>query len=401
MVTAQDIHDARARLGDSIKVTPMFASAALSDATGGRVSLKLENLQVTGSFKARGAGNKLLGLTPEERHRGVVAASAGNHAQGVAYHAQRLGIPATIVMPVFTPLIKVTRTQSYGAHVVLFGDNYDESFDEAARLARDKGYVYVHAYDDDDVIAGQGTVGFEIVEQMPDVDVVLIPIGGGGLAAGAAVALKSARPQVKIVGVETAVLPSMKRAIEAGEPVRLPAARTLAEGIAVRLVGERTLPLCRDLLDDIVLVEDDEIARAILLLLERDKTVAEGAGAAGVAALIGKKLDVRGKNVCVLLCGGNIDVNVLSRIIERGLVETGRLTRLEVRIPDRPGALAEMLAEVARCRANVVKVHHERAFVRGGLGQVGVQLVLETRGPAHAAELIEALRALGHVPEPL
>ena len=399
-VTPADIRAARERLGDSIKRTPCVPSSALSEAIGADVSLKLENLQVTGSFKPRGAGNKMILLDEGERKRGVVCASAGNHAQGVAYHAQRLGIRATIVMPVGTPLIKVTRTQSYGADVKLAGENYDDAFDEASRLAKEHGYLYVHAYDDDAVIAGQGTVGFEIAEQMPDVDVLVVPIGGGGLIAGAAIALKSVRPSVRVVGVEAAVLPSMKRAVEAGAPVSLPAARTLAEGIAVRKVGARNVPIVKELVDDIVLVDDDEIARAILFLLERDKTVAEGAGAAGVAALLGRaasggSLDVRGKKVCALVCGGNIDMNMLSRIIERGLVESGRLTRFEVLVPDRPGALAQMLNEVARQRGNVVEVHHERAFGRGNVGQVAIEIVVETRGHDHAREIVAGLGSMG------
>lgn len=397
MVSLADIHEARRRLGDSVKRTPCERSSSLSEAIGADVFLKLENLQVTGSFKARGAGNRLIAMSSADKARGVVCASAGNHAQGVAFHAQRLGVKATIVMPVGTPLIKVTRTQGYGADVKLFGENYDESYDEAQRLANAHDYVYVHAYDDDYVMAGQGTIGVEIAEQLPDVDVVLVPIGGGGLIAGIAVALKAMSSRVRIIGVEASVLPSMKRAIEAGKPVRLPPARTLAEGIAVRIAGEKCVPLVKSFVDDIVTVEDDEIARAILSLLERDKTVAEGAGAAAVAALLGKKVaGVEGKKVCAVVCGGNIDVNVLSRIIERGLVESGRLTRLEVLVPDRPGALAETLSEVARQRANVVEVHHERAFAHGSLGQVTIQLVVETRGHEHAGELIAGLGRLGH-----
>lgn len=397
MLTLADIHEARSRLGDAVKRTPCERSSSLSELTGAQAFLKLENLQVAGSFKARGAGNKLLTMTPEERARGVVCASAGNHAQGVAYHAQRLGIQATIVMPVGTPLIKVTRTQAFGADVKLFGENYDEAYSEARRLSDAHGFVYVHAYDDDAIMAGQGTIGIEIAEQVPDVDIVLVPIGGGGLIAGIATALKAVSKRVRVIGVEASVLPSMKQAVAAGKPVLLPAARTLAEGIAVRLVGDKCVPLVQQYVDDIVTVEDDEIARAILSLLERDKTVAEGAGAASVAALLGKKVpNIEGKKVCAVVAGGNIDVNVLSRIIERGLVESGRLTRLQVHVPDRPGSLAEMLGEVARQRANVVEVHHERAFSRGSLGGVSIQIVVETRGRDHAQELIAGLGKLGH-----
>lgn len=381
--------------------TPLSRSASLSALAGGDVRLKLENLQLTGSFKARGALNKLLLLTDVERKRGVIAASAGNHAQGVAVHAARLGIAATIVMPVGTPLIKVTRTQNYGATVILHGESYDDAFARASELAAAEGYVYVHAYDDDLVMAGQGTIGLEILEDFADVDIVVVPIGGGGLIGGIGVAIKAQRPQTRIIGVEASVLPSMREALKLGKPVQLPAARTLAEGIAVRQVGQKNVDTCLAVVDDIVTVEDDEIARAILFLLESEKTVSEGAGAAGVAALLGKKIDVGDKKVAVLVCGGNIDVNVLSRIIERGLVESGRLTRLSVLVPDRPGSLADALAEVAATRANVMEVHHQRAFLAGSLGQVRVDLVVETRGPEHVQDLLAALRRRGFTTTPI
>ena len=397
MVSFTDIQAARGRLGTSVRTTPCDVAEALSVLTGAQVTLKLENLQVTGSFKARGAGNKLALLSAAERTRGVVCASAGNHAQGVAFHAQRLGIKATIVMPVGTPLIKVARTQAFGAEVVLAGENYDDAYDEARRLEVQQGAVYVHAYDDDAIIAGQGTIGLEIAEQVPDVDVLVVPVGGGGLISGAAIALKTVRPKVRVIGVQVASLPSMKAALEAGHPVKLPPTRTLAEGIALRRAGDRCLPIVQQFVDDIVLVEDDEIARAILHLLEQQKTVAEGAGAAGVAALLaGKVGELRERRVVALVCGGNIDVSVLSRIIERGLVESGRLGRLEVTIPDRPGGLAEMLGEVARQRGNIVEVQHERAFSRGNLGTVVVQMVVETRGHEHVQDIVGALDKKGY-----
>jgi threonine dehydratase len=398
VITVADIEAAAARIQGSVVRTPQPRSTGLSSLVGGDVWLKLENLQLTGSFKARGAFNRLVTLTEEEKRRGVVAASAGNHAQGVAVHATRLGIRATIVMPVGTPLIKVSRTQAWGADVVLFGENYDDAYGKACELADQHGYVYVHAYDDDFVMAGQGTIGLEILQDVPDVDEVVVPVGGGGLIAGIGTAIKARRPQTRIVGVEASVLPSMKRALAEGAPVALPAARTLAEGIAVRKVGVRNLEACRAVVDDIVTVEDDEIARAILVLLESEKTVAEGAGAAAVAALLAGRLNARGRRTVLLVCGGNIDVNVLSRIIERGLVESGRLARLSVLVPDRPGALADALAEVARTRANVVEVHHERAFNAGTLGQVRVDLVVETRGADHVRDLIDALRGRGFEP---
>jgi threonine dehydratase len=398
VITLADIEAAAARTHGFIVRTPLSRSSHLSNLVGADVRLKLENLQLTGSFKARGALNKLVMLSDDEKKRGVVAASAGNHAQGVAVHAARLGIKTVIVMPVGTPLIKVSRTQGHGAEVVLHGENYDDAYARARQLADEHGYVYVHAYDDDLVMAGQGTIGMEILADMPDVDDVVVPIGGGGLIAGIGIAIKAKRPDVRMIGVEASVLPSMKRALAEGRPVQLPAARTLAEGIAVRQVGARNLEACRAVVDDIVTVEDDEIARAILVLLENEKTVAEGAGAAAVAALLAGRLPVKGRKVALLVCGGNIDVNVLSRIIERGLVESGRLARLSVLVPDRPGALAEALAEVARTRANVVEVHHERAFSAGTLGQVRVDLVVETRGTEHVRELIDALRGRGFEP---
>lgn len=397
MVTFSDITAARERLGDSVRTTPCAEAEALSTHTGARVTLKLENLQVTGSFKARGAGNKLALLGAAERARGVVCASAGNHAQGVAYHAERLGIAATIVMPVGTPLIKVARTQAFGADVVLAGENYDDAYDEARRIEQQRGACYVHAYDDDAIMAGQGTVGLEIAAQAPDVDVVVVPVGGGGLISGTALALKTLVPRARVVGVQVASLPSMKAALEAGRPVKLPPTRTLAEGIALRRAGERCVPMVQQYVDDIVLVEDEDIAGAILHLLEHEKTVAEGAGAAGVAALLANKVHgLVGKQVVALVCGGNIDVSVLSRIIERGLVESGRLGRLEVSIPDRPGGLAEMLGEVARQRGNIVEVQHERAFARGTFGTVVVQLVVETRGHEHVQEIVVALDKKGY-----
>jgi threonine dehydratase len=398
VITLADIEAARHRIGSSVVRTPLARSPAISDLVGGDVRLKLENLQYTGSFKARGALNRLMALTEDERALGVIAASAGNHAQGVAAWATRLGIKSTIVMPLGTPLIKVTRTQQYGGDVVLFGENYDEAYAHACGLREQSGAIYIHAYDDDAIMAGQGTIGLEILDDMPDVDDVIVPIGGGGLIGGIGVAIKARRPKTRIIGVEAAVLPSMKRAMAEGKPVRLEAARTIAEGIAVRRVGDKNLEVCANVVDEIVTVEDDEIARAIVFLLENDKTVAEGAGAAAVAAVLAKRLDLKGRKAALLVCGGNIDVNVLSRIIERGLVESGRLARFSVFVPDRPGALADALGEVARTRANVVEVHHERAFLAGRLGQVRVDLVVEARGADHLRDLIDAMRARGFDP---
>lgn len=403
-VTLERIERARESLRDLVRLSPATRSPELSRRAGRNVWLKLENLQVTGSFKERGAAIKLLSLSPEDRARGVVAASAGNHAQGVAYHATRLGIPATIVMPDRTPLIKVQNTRNYGARVVLHGPGYDDAYEEAKRLEQAEGLVFVHPFDDDDVIAGQGTVGLEILEQVPEVDTIVVAVGGGGLIAGISVAVKAKRPEVRIVGVEMAQLDSMRQALGRGAPVLLPPAETLSEGIAVRRVGQRPFEVAKDRIDEMVAVDDEEVAEAILLLLEREKTVAEGAGAAPVAALLQNRIAGLGEHVVVLVCGGNIDVNLVSRIIERGLVKSGRLVRLSVNVPDVFGALARLTALLAEERANIVQIHHERAFMPVAAAtpaskpsaMVTVELVLETRGFEHAGSLRERLVAAGY-----
>jgi threonine dehydratase len=398
MITLQDILAARERIHRDVDVTPCPRSWTFSDLCGATVYFKLENLQRTGSFKERGAANKLAMLTPEERKRGVVAASAGNHAQGVALAAQRHGIRSVIVMPESTPLIKVQATRQLGAEIVLCGTLFEDAYQEARRLESENGYIFIHAFDDDAVIAGQGTVGLEIVEQVPDVDVVVAAIGGGGLLGGMAVAIKSLKQSVRVVGVEAASLAKMKAARDAGRPVVLPSATTLADGIAVKKAGERTLPLCQKYVDDIVSVDDEEVANAILLLLEREKTIAEGAGAAPAAALLQRRipgLAPESKVVCVI-SGGNIDVNVLARIMERGLVKEGRRVVLRLRVPDRPGALAAVLGTVAAEKANVLEVHHDRAFVQGPIGDTEIELTLETRGAEHAGQLVSALTSKGY-----
>jgi threonine dehydratase len=397
MIGIAEIDAARQRIADAIYLSPCAHSESFSRATGLKIYFKLENLQMTGSFKERGALNKLLQLAPDERARGVIAASAGNHAQGLAYHAARLGIRATIVMPETTPLIKVAQTRDHGASVVLHGQDYDEACDHAHELAAQGGLVFVHAFDDDAVIAGQGTIGLELLEQLPDIDVVIAPVGGGGLIGGVACALKERRPGVRVYGVQSERLASARVAVQSGAPVRLPAARTIADGIAVRRTGERTLPLLSRYVDDIVTVSEDELANAILLLLEREKTMAEGAGAAPLAALMNQKLDIPlGRRTAVLVCGGNIDVNVLSRIIERGLAKDGRFLKLEVRLSDRPGSLHGVVGIIASARANVLDIAHVRAFAGVELGETIVDITLETRGPDHVEEILSALRAAGY-----
>ena len=399
MITLNDIQSALRRIRSSIYLSPCARSETFSESTANTVYLKLDNLQRTGSFKERGALNKLLSLSPEERAQGVIAASAGNHAQGVAYHAGKLGISAQICMPLTTPLIKVSATRGYGADVVLHGANYDEAFEESLRLSQAEHLTFVHAFDDDAVIAGQGTIGLELIEQLPGLEAVVVPIGGGGLIGGIACALKESNPKIQVFGVQPSRLASMKVAVAEGKPVTLKAASTIADGIAVRRAGDRTLPLVQKYVDEIVTVEEEEIANAILLLLEREKTLAEGAGAAALAALVNRKVSLVGKKVAVLVCGGNIDVTLLSRIIERGLVKDGRLVRLRVHLPDYPGALNRLTSILAEHRANIVETDYDRAYHGVGLGETAIEITMETRGPDHIAEIISALGAAGYTQE--
>jgi threonine dehydratase len=391
-----DVMAARDRLRDSIYYSPCPHSIMLSALTGQQVYLKLENLQMTGSFKERGALNRIATLTPEQASRGVIAASAGNHAQGVAYHATKRGIRAVIVMPLTTPLVKVTATRDFGAEVVLHGANYDEAFIEATRLCADEGLTFIHPFDDPAVMAGQGTIGLELLEQVPQLEAVVVPIGGGGLISGIACAIKASRPEIRIVGVQTSRLPSMAAAVEAHHPVTIDPATTIADGIAVRRAGDLTLPMVERYVDEIVTVDEDEIASAILMLLEREKTLAEGAGATALAALLQHRTSLDGANTAVLVCGGNIDVTLLSRIIERGMVQDGRLIRLRVLLLDKPGALHELTRLITSHRANIVDVHHNRAYYGVNLGETAIDITMETRGPEQVAELLDALTAEGY-----
>jgi threonine dehydratase len=396
MIQLSDIHSALNRIRADIRISPCTRSETFSGVTQNSIYLKLDNQQRTGAFKERGALNKLLMLNSEERGHGVIAASAGNHAQGVSYHAGRHGIRARIVMPLPTPLTKVSATRAYGAEVVLYGANYDEAYGKAIELSEQDHLTLIHAFDDDAVIAGQGTLGLEILSQHPDIEVVVSPIGGGGLIGGIACAVKETNPKVKVYGVQPARLPSMKVAVEKGKPVTLESAKTIADGIAVRRAGDKTLPLVQKYVDDIVTVEEEEIANAILLLLEREKTLAEGAGAAAIAAVLNRKLTLQDKRVAVLVCGGNIDVTLLARIIERGLVKDGRLVRLRVHLPDYPGALHRLTGILADHRANIVETAYDRAYHGVTLGDTAIDITMETRGPEHISELLTALVAAGY-----
>jgi threonine dehydratase len=397
ILALQDILDARERIGDAIYKTPCARSEMLSRMTGQSVFLKLENLQMTGSFKERGALNKIATLTSEEAKRGVVAASAGNHAQGVAYHATQRGIRAVIVMPLTTPLVKVTATRGFGAEVVLHGGNYDEACAEATRLCDAQGMTFIHPFDDPLVMAGQGTIGLELLEQVDGLEAVIVPIGGGGLIGGIACAVKETNPNVRVIGVQTARLPSMLEARQAHHPVTLEAATTIADGIAVRRAGEVTFPVVDQYVDEIVTVSEDEIASSILTLLEREKTLAEGAGATALAALLQKRPRLpAGVRTAVLVCGGNIDVTLLSRIIERGLVQDGRLIRLRIHLLDKPGALADLTQLIAKYRANIVDTLHNRAYYGVNLGDTVIDITMETRGREQVEELLAALTAEGY-----
>jgi len=399
MIGLPDIQTALARIRSDIRISPCNHSETFSALTNNAIFLKLDNQQRTGAFKERGALNRMLTLTSDERARGVIAASAGNHAQGVAYHAGRHGIKARIYMPLPTPLTKVSATRGYGAEVVLHGANYDEAYAEAVANAKQDGLTLIHAFDDDAVIAGQGTLGLEILQQHSDLQVLVVPIGGGGLIGGIACAAKEMNPSLLVFGVQPARIPSMKAAVAAGKPVTLESAKTIADGIAVRRAGERTLPLVQKYVDDIVTVEEEEIANAILLLLEREKTLAEGAGAAALAAVLNHKLPLAAKRVAVLVCGGNIDVTLLSRIIERGLVKDGRLVRLRVHLPDYPGALHRLTGILAEHCANIVETAYDRAYHGVNLGDTAIDITMETRGPEHIAELLAALVAAGYTHE--
>jgi threonine dehydratase len=391
-----DVLAARERLRGSIYESPCPHSIMLSALTGQQVYLKLENLQMTGSFKERGALNRIALLTPEQAARGVIAASAGNHAQGVAYHATKRGIRSLIVMPLTTPLVKVTATREFGAEVLLHGANYDESYVEAVRLCAEKQLTFIHPFDDAGVMAGQGTIGLELLEQVPQLEAVVVPIGGGGLIGGVACAIKESRPDVRVVGVQTSRLASMQAAVEAHHPVTVDAATTIADGIAVRRAGNLTLPLVEHYVDEIVTVEEDEIASAILMLLEREKTLAEGAGAVALAALLQHRTSLHGAHTAVLVCGGNIDVTLLSRIIERGLVQDGRMVRLRIYLLDKPGALHDLTRLIAGLHANIVDTLHNRAYYGVNLGDTVIDITMETRGPEHVAELLAALTAEGY-----
>jgi threonine dehydratase len=393
MISFVDVEEARERIKDQVYFSPLPYSETISRMTGNRVFCKLENLQITGSFKERGALNRLLTLSAEDARRGVIAASAGNHGMALAFHSQRLNIGATIVMPIFAPLIKVTRVRQYGARDLLHGNDYDSALGEAQRLSNEKGFTFISAFNDPWIVAGQGTIGLELYEQNPDLDAVIVPVGGGGLIAGIALALKALNPKIRIVGVQSEALPSMRVGLANGEPTRLAPALTIADGIAVRRVGETPFALVQEFVDEIVTVNEGEIANAVLFLLEIEKTVAEGAAAVPLAALVNKKISLSGKNVALIISGGNIDMNLIARIIEKGLIQDGRLSRLNVVLVDRPGSLARLTRIIADMGANLLHVNQSRGFGRMAIGESEVELTLETTGAEHIERIHRALQA--------
>ena len=393
-VTLADIQAAAARLAGHVLDSPFVESKTLSQITGAQVFLKFENLQFTASFKERGALNKLAALIESGVPvRGVIAASAGNHAQGVAHHAQRLGLPASIVMPVLTPTVKVERTRGFGATVLLQGNGFDEARDHALALARSQGLTFIHPFDDPLVIAGQGTMALEMLRVQPDLDMLVIAVGGGGLISGIATAAQSIKPGLQVIGVQSAQFPAMFNLFKGTAQPQ--GSSTIAEGIAVRQPGLITRRIIAERVHDMVLVDEGDIEQAIVMLLEIEKTLVEGAGAAGLAALLKEPARYAGKQVGLVLCGGNIDPLLLASIIERGMVRAGRLARIRVGARDAPGVLAQITAIVAEAGANIDEVHHQRAFSSLSVQTVEVELVLQTRNPAHVQELVERLRAAG------
>ena len=399
-VTLSDIRAARRRIAGGVVVTPCSESIPLSEITGARIVCKLDNFQRTGSFKERGARNALLRLTPAKRKRGVVAASAGNHALGLAYHGRLLGIPVTVVMPDYAPLIKITTCQRLGARVLILGKDFAEARAEADRLVASEGLAYIHGFDDPDIIAGQGTLGLEILEQTKGLDAIVCPVGGGGLIAGLSIAVKALKPKIQVIGVESVSTGNMTAALKAGKSVTVPRRPTLADGLATLAVGPNAFALARHRVDQVVQVSEAAISIAILRMLELEKTVVEGAAAAPLAAMLSGVLPkLKGKKVALVVCGGNIDPAVLSRVIEKGLVHDGRLTRFTALISDRPGGLAELCRVIAAAGASVKDIAHDRAFSGPGVSAVRVVCTVETRDRGHIASLHRSLRKAGFAVE--
>lgn len=396
MVTSIQIDEAYKKISSAIRRTPLIRSEFFEKRIGSKfpIYFKAENLQYTGSFKSRGALLKLLSLNAEDRKAGVITASAGNHAQGVAYHSQRLGISAKIVMPVATPLIKIRLTKEYGADVVLFGESYQEAYEKSLEVMKSEGRRYIHAFDDEIVVSGQGTVAREVLEDLPTLEVFVCPIGGGGLLAGCAAYLKDRRPGLKVIAVQAEGCSTFLPSLKAGKPITLQSANTIAEGMSAKRMGDLTFKICRETVGETILVSDEEIAEGLLWLLENERLFVEGCGGATVAAIL-KRPEVVTGPTAVLLSGGNLDVNLLARIIERGLAKTGRLFRFEMTIPDVPGTLLKVLESVAEERASIIHISHERIFGKTALREVKAKFILETHGPSHNDRIKNVLQKRG------
>ena len=394
MISMEMLQDARRVLSPVINQTPVLHAPGLVPDCD--FYLKADCLQKTGAFKLRGAYYKIATLSDEEKRRGVIACSAGNHAQGVGFASRDMKIPATICIPAAAPISKIQATRSYGANVVLVDGVYDDAYAEAVRLRDEQGLTFIHPFDDYRVMAGQGTIGLEILEQLPDVDIILVPIGGGGLISGLAYAVKHLKPSCQVIGVQAAGAASMVDSLEAGHILTLPSVHTIADGIQVKTPGDLTFEMCRQYVDKVVAVSENEIAGAILSVLEKQKLVAEGAGAVGIAAAMYHKVNIEGKTVCALLSGGNVDVTMLERILTRGLAKEGRTVTFSTVLPDQPHALASFLEVVSSLGANVLDVNHERRNTRAAIGSCVVQLSLETRDKAHIQEILSSLRRKGY-----
>ncbi|WP_144902284.1 threonine ammonia-lyase [Halobellus captivus] len=402
MLSLADIEAARDRIDDVVRWTPLEYSHTFSEMTGADVHLKLETFQRTGAFKIRGATNRIATLDDGAREAGVVTASAGNHAQGVALAASRSGVDATIVMPEHAPISKVEATERYGGRTVLYGADYDEAQAKAHEIERDEGRTYVHAFDDDEVMAGQGTIGLEIVDDCPEVDTVVVPVGGGGLIAGIATAIKARKPDVRLIGVQAEGAASLPESVRTGHITELDAVNTIADGIATRKVGERPFEVIRERVDEVVTVDDEQIAVALTYLLERSKTLVEGAGAVPLAALLFDTFDYEGSETIVpALCGGNIDTNQLTTVLVRGLVETGRYLKIRTVLRDRPGALQDLVEIIAGRRANIYAIQHDRTSRDVAMNEADVEIDIETRGHDHIGDVLDALRGAGYEVEVL
>jgi threonine dehydratase len=391
--TVDDVRAAAERIHGAVNRTPMLVSRTLSEIIGAEVWLKFENLQFTAAYKERGALNKLLQLSADERARGVIAASAGNHAQAVAYHARRLGIPATIVMPAPTPTVKVTQTEGHGAHVVLHGDMFDDAYAKARELALENGFVFVHPFDDPQIVAGAGTLGLEMLEDAPDLDTIVVPIGGGGLMSGVSIATRAIKPDIELIGVEAELYPSMKCAIQ---DCHMPlGGDTLAEGIAVKQPGDLTSRILKEYANDVMLVSERDLERAVAMLVGIEKTVVEGAGAAGLAAMLSDPARFQGKKVATILCGGNIDTHLLANVLVRDLVRQGRIARLQVAASDQPGALAAITRQVYEAGVNIIEVNHSRIFTQLPAKDTVIEVECEARDPASMDDVVARLEAAG------